>query len=191
MRNPRRITTGLLLAFATLLFGNAGYLHAKAALAQVLLERAWQRSRGGDEGAKPWPWADTRPVARLRVAALQIDQIVLAGDSGRNLAFGPAWNEASALPGEPGTSVVSGHRDTHFSFVRNLHAGDAIEIERGGMRLHYRVTGMDVVDARQQRIAADGSGERLLLVTCYPFDGWSAGGPLRYVIQAERRQDAP
>lgn len=185
MRNTRRRMTWLLLALAAVLLGNAGYLHAKAALAQVLLERAWQRQLAGDTAAKPWPWADTRPLARLRVASLDIDQIVLAGDSGRSLAFGPAWSEASALPGSGGTSVISGHRDTHFSFLENIDNGDIVEIEHAGTRLRYRVAGHAIVDARRMRIATHAGGDRLLLVTCYPFDDWVAGGPLRYVVEAE------
>lgn len=185
MRNARRRTTWMLFALALVLLGNAGYLHAKAALAQVLLERAWHRQLAGDAAARPWPWADTRPLARLRVAALDIDQIVLAGDSGRTLAFGPAWNEASALPGA-GTSVISGHRDTHFSFLRNINNGEIVEIERSGTHLRYSVAGHAIADARTMRIAADSGGDRLLLVTCYPFDDWVAGGPLRYVVEAVR-----
>ena len=30
-----------------------------------------------------------------------------------------------------------------------------------------------------------GGGERLLLVTCYPFDALVPGGPLRYVVVAD------
>ena len=44
---------------------------------------------------------------------------VLRGDSGRTLAFGPAWNEGSAAPGH-GTAIISGHRDTHFAFLHQL-----------------------------------------------------------------------
>lgn len=187
-RRRRRVARLLLIAAAALLLGQAGYLQAKALLAQVLLENAWQRSDAGRTPAKPWPWADTRPVARLQVAALDVDLIVLAGDSGRTLAFGPAWNEASALPGHAGASIVSGHRDTHFAFLRDLQIGEPVEIERAGLRLHYRVRATRVVDARTTRLAAGIDGdERLLLVTCYPFDAWVAGGPLRYVVEAERR----
>lgn len=182
--SPRRLRL-LLLVLAALLLGNAGYLQAKAALAQVLLERAWQRSAAGAASVKPWPWADTRPVARLRFAALDVDLIVLAGDSGRTLAFGPAWNEASALPGTAGTSVISGHRDTHFSFLRNVNTGSTLDIERDGANRRYRVIDVRIADARTTRIATAGAGpQRLLLVTCYPFDDWIAGGPLRYVVEA-------
>jgi sortase A len=186
-RRRRRAARALLLVLAALLLGHTGYLQAKALLAQVLLEQAWRRSDAGRIKAKPWPWADTRPVARLQVAALKVDLIVLAGDSGRTLAFGPAWNEASALPGQAGASIVSGHRDTHFAFLRELQIGERIEIEHAGEHLHYRVSGTRVVDARTTRLVTTDDGERLLLVTCWPFDDWVAGGPLRYVVEAQRR----
>lgn len=185
-RRRHRAARLLLIALAALLLGQAGYLQAKAVLAQVLLEHAWQRSYAGRTATRPWPWADTRPVARLQVAALDVDLIVLAGDSGRTLAFGPAWNEASALPGHAGTSIISGHRDTHFAFLRRLQAGDRIGIEQAGAQLRYRVSGTRVVDARRTRLSVGDDGERLLLVTCWPFDAWVAGGPLRYVVEAER-----
>jgi sortase A len=187
VRQRHRVVRLALFALAALLLGNAGYLQAKALLAQVLLENAWQRSDAGRNAARPWPWADTRPVARLQVAALDVDLIVLAGDSGRTLAFGPAWNEASALPGQTGTSIVSGHRDTHFAFLRRLQIDDRIDIEHAGEHLRYRVSGTRVVDARTTRLATTDDGERLLLVTCWPFDDWVAGGPLRYVVEAQRR----
>lgn len=185
-RRRRRVVRLALFALAALLLGNAGYLQAKALLAQVLLESAWQHSDAGRTAARPWPWADTRPVARLQVAALDVDLIVLAGDSGRSLAFGPAWNEASALPGQTGTSIVSGHRDTHFAFLRRLQIGDRIDIEHAGAHLHYRVSGTRIADARDTRLSVGDDGERLLLVTCWPFDAWVAGGPLRYVVEARR-----
>jgi sortase A len=186
MKPRRRLSTALVLC-AAVLVGSGSYVHAKAWLAQQLLERAWQRSEAGATAAKPWPWADTRPVARLHVARLGVNQIVLAGDSGRTLAFGPAWNEASATPGGAGTSIISGHRDTHFEFLRHVSIGDLIEIERHGQTRRYRVSAHSVVDSRSTRIAAGSTAaaSRLLLVTCYPFDDWVAGGPLRYVIEAE------
>ena len=65
------------------------YIHAKASLAQALIRRAWGQSsmKGGPQ--KPWPWADTTPVARLAAPLYRIDLIVLDGGSGRTLAFGP------------------------------------------------------------------------------------------------------
>ena len=77
--------------------GHGAWIHAKAWLAQLLLQRAWERTLRGEAAAKPWPWADTWPVARLRVPAHGVDLIVLSGVSGRTLAFGPGHAPALVL----------------------------------------------------------------------------------------------
>jgi len=163
---------------------SAGYMNAKAALAQVLLERAWERVQSGDAQARPWPWADTVPVARLHVPRLRIDRIVLRGDSGRTLAFAPGWTESSAAPATPGTSVLSAHRDTHFAFLRELVIGDPVTIQSATGTREYRVESLRVVDSRLQRIDLSSGFDGVLLVTCWPFDALDARGPLRYVVTA-------
>src|SRR6476620_7642942 len=106
--------------------GHGAWIHAKAQLAQYLLQRAWTRTLEGERDARPWPWADTWPVARLRVPAHGVDLIVLDGVSGRTLAFAPGHASGSPVPGEMGTSVISGHRDTHFRFLGALKPDDEI-----------------------------------------------------------------
>lgn len=180
----------LLLAAAGLWLGGQGaWLYAKAGLAQLLLEQAWADSQAQHAPARPWPWADTWPVARLRAPSSGIDQIVLAGDSGRTLAFGPGHSSGSALPGEAGTSIISGHRDTHFRFLADLKPGDPLELDGVDSRTHYTVTRTRVVNQRRFQIID--SGDRLVLVTCYPFDAVIPGGPLRYVVEASPTVTAP
>src|SRR5690606_24420042 len=114
---------------AALLGAQPAWLHAKATLAQLLLERAWA-ARGADGSTPPpWPGADMRPVARLQLPAQGSDLVVLAGDSGRTLAFGPGWAEASTAPGAAGTVVLSAHRDTHFAVLRAVRPGDPVLLE--------------------------------------------------------------
>lgn len=161
-----------------------GYIHAKAALAQYLLSRAWARTLAGDADAKPWPWADTWPVARLRSARLGEDVLVLAGGSGRTLAFGPGMLEGGVPPGGAGMTVILGHRDTHFRFLRALLPGDTLSMtDRRGQEYRYRVGRRQVVHMDTGELAMDVPG--LALVTCYPFDAVVPGGPLRYVVLAE------
>lgn len=164
---------------------DAGWLHAKAWLAQQLLHAAWANTQSDGDAHKPWPWADTAPVARLRVAALDIDQIVLAGDAGRTLAFAPGWAEASSVPGSHGTVVVSGHRDTHFAFLRELRIGDELRLDAANDARRYRVTATRIADTRHEAVALNDHDDALLLVTCWPFDALAAGGPLRFVVRAE------
>jgi len=184
-----RWPTLLLAAAGLALLLQGAWIPLKATLAQVLLERAWAATTA-TAGVRPWPWADTRPVGRLRVPRLGIDLIVLAGDSGRTLAFGPGLAAGSVLGGM-GTGLVSGHRDTHFHFLPELRPGDLVEVERQDHAVQrYRVRGSQVVDARTTAIAA-GVTPRLLLVTCWPLDAAVPGGPLRYVVEAEPEAPTP
>ncbi len=184
---------GLLLAGAGLwLLGSAGAIHAKAWLAQVLLERAWSATLDGGARVRPWPWADTHPVARLKVPALGVDQIVLAGATGRTLAFGPAHLAGTAAPGAAGHTVLSGHRDTHFRFLEDLAPGTELRLQgRDGAWRGYRVGERRVIDARHARLSPGDGAAALTLVTCYPFDAVDPGGPLRYLVFAEGYTGGP
>jgi sortase A len=166
--------------------GHGAWIYAKAELAQVLLQRAWARALAGEVDARPWPWADTRPVARLRVPAHGVDLIVLDGVSGRTLAFGPGHATGSPSPGRAGTAILSGHRDTHFRFLARLRPGDEVIVDTPGRPpAHFRVRETAVVDSRTAVIRSAGDAAALVLVTCYPFDAVRPGGPLRYVVAAE------
>jgi sortase A len=176
---------GLLALFGAWQLGQAGWIHAKAELATVLIERAWDNVRGGDAEARPWPWADTWPVARLQVPRLDVDLFVLAGASGRTIAFGPGHMGGTALPGGVGTSVIVGHRDTHFRFLSELNLGDRLTVtDANGRRHAYRVGDTRIVDSRTTRLRL-GAEPALVLMTCYPFDAVMPGGPLRYLVFAD------
>ena len=185
MTRGRIIMTTLLIVGAINL-GQGLYLPAKAAFAQYLLRDAWQRgasARPDAQPERPWPWADTYPLARLTGDAVPGELFILAGGSGRTLAFGPGHIARTALPGAPGNSVIAGHRDTHFSFLADLALGDRLVLDtRAGERQVFEVDGLEVVDARRAAVAIDSDEPRLTLVTCYPFDAIEPGGPLRYVV---------
>lgn len=174
----------LSLALGLWQLGGAAAIHGKAWLAQRLLERAWTATLAGDGAVKPWPWADTWPVARLRVPEAGIDLFVLAGASGRTLAFGPAVVDGTDGLGH---RILSGHRDTHFAFLRDLADGSRLELQDASGAWHrYRVHGHQVIDTRRPVMAAAaGPADLLTLVTCWPFDAVAPGGPLRYAVTAE------
>lgn len=179
----------LLLLLVLLLSGAALsvrglWIPAKAALGQLLLEASWTRLRGGEPEARPWPWADTRPVARLSVPAHGIDQIVLAGAQGASLAWGPGHVDGTALPGEPGNVALAGHRDTHFRFLEDLGPGEEVILESVGGSSRYRVAEIEIVDREDTRLLEPTGGDTLTLITCYPFDALAPGGRLRYVVRA-------
>jgi sortase A len=189
----------IVLLFATSLWqlAAAAWIQGKAVIAQQLLIHAWnqtvadaqqgniERDETNRSSHKPWPWADTWPVAKLIAPQHGIEQIVLAGDSGNSLAFGPGYAFASALPNSSGLTMISGHRDTHFAFLKDLKPGDRLDLQTAENIMHYRVDDFQIVDSRTFSLAADSDEQSLLLVTCYPFDAIAPGGPLRYLVYAK------
>lgn len=180
----RGLAAASCLAVAAISFGNGLWITMKAELAQILIERSWERSAT----IKPWPWADTWPVARLSIKHEQL--FVLSGSHGSALAFGPGHVDGTALPGTAGTSVIGGHRDTHFKALREVGMGDIISVQSlDRIRHDYVIDRIHIVDTRltpAMSVADDLS--RIVLVTCYPFDALTAGGPLRYVVEAQKKE---
>ena len=172
----------LTAAFFSLFFvTRALWIPAKAELAQWLIGRSWEQALAGDEQVRPWPWADTRPIGVLSIPGRAIRQMLLEGNSGRNLAFGPVLLDGS---GQGQDLVISGHRDTHFRFLKELLPGDRVQIQLRNRTETFEVSQVEVVDSRWRELVIEPGARRLSLVTCFPFDTPSAGGPLRYVVTA-------
>ena len=165
----------------------AGKFYAKAWLAEQFIEDAWQETLKGGQKIRPWPWADTWPVAEIHIPRLAIRKIILSGDSGRILAFGPGFTESSVLPGEAGLSIISGHRDTSFKFLKDIKIGDKLSIKNHKKFTTYTIEELAIVDQREFHIDVPFTNEQnasLLLVTCYPFDALRAGGNKRFLVFA-------
>lgn len=185
MRRLSQLLLVVLLVSGSWLAVDGLYIEAKAWLAQVLLQSAWREAEEGGERVRPWPWADTWPLARMEVERLKVDQVVLAGASGRTLAFGPGHIEGTAMPGTRGNSVISGHRDTHFRFLQHLQPGDQIGITRpDGSHIRYAVMQLSVQSEEDTWLLRP-TPSRLTLITCYPFDALIPGGAERFVVIAE------
>jgi sortase A len=112
-----------------------------------------------------------------------VREIVLEGSSGRNLAFGPTLVNTGRIE-QTSDRVLSGHRDTHFSFLKQLKTGDLLRLRTTQGTRDYRVRWQQAVDSREQSLVIDASVDRLTLLTCYPFEAPLPGGPLRWVVTA-------
>jgi sortase A len=168
------------------LTGKAAYIHAKAGLAKYLLRSSWQETMEKGDAVKPWAWADTWPVARMIVPEHEIDLVVLEGDSGNVLAFGPGHMTLSSLPGQPGNSIISGHRDTSFRFLERVRVGDRITVQtKEGSMVPFKVIATQIIDAAVLDMNIETDIPLLTLVTCYPFDAVVPGGSERYLVFAE------
>lgn len=162
--------------------GQSAYLWGKATLAQYLIRAAWQQGAESGDNAPPWPWADTWPVAELVIGRKGL--MVLAGASGRVLAFGPGWLMSSVRPGEQGNSVIFGHRDTHFDVLERVRPGDVFRLHTQQTRERYEVLHTDIVHMHDTRYLEEEQERMLTIVTCYPFDKLNPDTPWRFVVRA-------
>jgi len=90
---------------------------------------------------------------------------------------------------EPGTAVLSAHRDTHFAFLRDVQVGDFLHVTlRDGTALRFRATRASVVRWDASGIDPLAGPPKLVLSTCWPFNA-KTPGPLRYLLEAELLQE--
>ena len=181
------VAAPVVFAVGLLFLGDAARIHCKAWLGHRLIEHAWSQFRQGQVSTRPWPWADTWPVARLEVPDLGVERFVLAGAVGNTLAWGPGHLAGSAPVGAAGNAVIGGHRDTHFAFLEVLPLGAEIHAEDEHGRIHvYHVVDRFVTHDRDASVLVETLYPRLTLVTCWPFGAAIPGGNLRYVVVAEQ-----
>ncbi|WP_233267377.1 class GN sortase [Paraglaciecola sp. L3A3] len=180
----------LFFALGCYQFSHGIYIFAKAEFAQYLISNAWHKTLQDEQQHPPWPWADTYPVAELHFN--HNDWYVLAGASGRNLAFAPTHVSATPLPGEIGNSVIVGHRDTQFNDLKNIQQGDVIEVKTSGQRQKFQVSSLRIAHQSQVELMYDDSMSNeynsdkatLILITCYPFDSVVPNPTHRYIVRA-------
>ncbi|MEK8015974.1 MAG: class D sortase [Candidatus Parabeggiatoa sp.] len=187
MKKPLRwgsIIIGIVLCTTTWQFSQGKELYVQAWLAHGLLHTAWVRTRASGRQVKPWPWANTLPLARLSVPRLNVEQIVLSHTNKGMSAFALGHSDSSVLPGELGNSVLNAvHRDTYFAFLKVLKPGDMLVLEslRSG-RWHYKVSAIYIVDKTNTYLVEPSLNRRLTLVSCYPC---TYSDNRRYVVVAE------
>lgn len=183
--SPRALTAIALLIAGALITAQALYIPAKAQVAQVLMSNAWAQQLKTGDLARPWPWADFAPTAKLSFPTQNRSVLAVTDASGESLAFGPTLMAASVKPGARGVAVFAAHRDTHFAFLKDVKPGDEIDVQLQDGARRFRVTGSQVVRWDASGIHThDGGAPRIALVTCWPLDA-KTSGPMRYVVWAE------
>lgn len=178
------LSAGLLIAGLSL-FGHGLYMQAKAWLAQVLIEHAWQQALAEPgKKVKPWFYADSFVTAQLHFPSHNKTLSVLGGASGRNLAFAPShFLPAGELGNRQKGALIAGHNDTHFAFLQHAKVGDqfTMQLQSGDLQ-QYKVTAVDIIHQSQHDFLRTPG---LYLLTCYPFDALASGTDLRLLVSAE------
>lgn len=122
-------------------------------------------------------------LARLWIPRLGRDYhpVVVEGISTADLQDGPGHYPGTALPGQKGNLVISGHRTTWgkpFNRLGDVQAGDHVVIETRTSWATYRVTGEQIVQPDDGAVIADtpppigdqprAADKLITLTTCNP-----------------------
>ncbi len=156
------------------------------------LARRWQEEQSTQQSGpqKASLHATDNGLIRLSIPKIDLDDIVVEGTSRKQLLIGPGHMVETAMPGQNGNSVITGHRDTFFRHIYELNKGDMILVRRNGEVYRYEVTGKRVVQPDDISVIHPTSDARLTLITCYPtyFIG---PAPERLVVFSKLVDHAP
>ncbi len=182
LENVRRRVSRRALSLALVIVGAGllGYVAGQCWYTyhtQRRLELEWERQAASAAAAGP----EAPALTRISIPKIDLQAMVLEGASSRQLYAGPGHITDTALPGDPGNAVITGHRDTFFRRIFELDQGDAITIERNGRLFHYEVTGKKVVKPDDVSVLRPTGGAQLTLITCYPIH-YIGPAPERLVI---------
>jgi sortase A len=155
--------------------------HEQNKLEKALSHEWVQPARQGPLGPELPPSARGSGFARIYLPTLGRDQVhvVVEGVGKPDLKKGPGHFPGTALPGQLGNLVISGHRTTYgapFNRLDELHRGDPIVIETKAAFYTYSVqrifvvkpTAIGVTYPVPDHLGAAPTQRLLTLTTCNP-----------------------
>jgi sortase A len=160
----------------------AGYVIADAHIYQTIEE---SRFEGISRREEPHPAIEGSTIGEMEVPRLGLKAIFVQGDSPRILRRAVGHISETALPGESGNVVLTGHRDSFFRPLRSIQLGDAITIKTLNGEFEYQVESTEVVLPTDVQVLQPSSENTLTLVTCFPFY-YVGAAPKRFIVRARQ-----
>lgn len=129
---------------------------------------------------------DPLVIGQIEIPALSLKAVIRSGVDAASLRRAVGHVPGTALPGEPGNSVLAGHRDTVFAPLKAVEKGQLIRVKRrDGRTATYRVDSLAIVERDAVDVMNPSSTPRLTLITCYPFE-FLGPSPRRLIVGATR-----
>ena len=109
------------------------------------------------------------PLGRIEISSIGLAAMIMEGSDRKTLRRAVGHIPGTPLPGQLGNVVISGHRDTFFRGLRNIHEDDEITLTTLNGTYRYRVEFTEVVEPQNIAVLDHSDDAILTLVTCYPF----------------------
>lgn len=123
------------------------------------------------------------PIALLRIPKLELEVPVFNGTDDLTLNRGVGRILGTAQIGQPGNLGIAGHRDSFFKVLKDIAAGDVIELARPDATETYSVRDTKIVTPEDTHVLDSTATSTLTLVTCFPFH-FVGHAPKRFVVTA-------
>ena len=120
----------------------------------------------------PIPTPGPQAATRLVITAIDVDSVIVEGDSWELLKQGVGHHVGTPNPGERGNAVYSGHNDVYgevFRRLEELKSGDIIKLYAGPRVFHYEVKRTRIVGPKEISVMSATPDATLTLITCYPY----------------------
>jgi LPXTG-site transpeptidase (sortase) family protein len=142
---------------------------------EVVEGQASEPAASGDEGpamlvSEPVPDRGAA-MARLIIPSAGIDWTIVEGVNRAELRSGAGHMPDTALPGQPGNAVISGHRTTYgapFQHLDRVEPGDLITVATASGTHTFETVESLVVEPRDTWVTEQWDGSWLTLTTCHP-----------------------
>jgi sortase A len=185
-RNLRRLQHVFFICGA-LALGYSAFVLISARLYQKKAAKQFEQHVYVNTPVEPSPSvarpADGAPLARFEIPRLNMDMVVIEGDTDADLRRAIGHIPGTALPGNTGNVGIAGHRDTFFRPLRNVRAGDVITLKTTGVTYRYKVESTEVVMPDRSDVLNPTPEPHLTLVTCFPFY-YVGSAPKRFIVHA-------
>lgn len=167
-RSTRQAISLFFLVLGLALVGYVGSQYWEMYRSQRQLQAQWEKQTAAVSTPGQPKLSAEEMLTRVSIPKINLDAIVVEGDTPRQLTKGPGHMTETAYPGETGNAVITGHRDTFFRHIYELQKGDAIFVRRNGESFKYEVTGKKVVKPEDVSVLNPTPDAQLTLITCYP-----------------------
>ena len=92
-------------------------------------------------------------------------------------------SRARRVPGQSGNVGIAGHRDGFFRGLKDVSAGDVLEVESLSGTDRYVIESITIVSPDRVDVLAPTAIPTVTLVTCFPFY-YVGNAPKRYIVRA-------
>lgn len=109
---------------------------------------------------------------------------ILMGATEENLRGGATLYDNGIYPGDKGTAIILGHRETTFGFLENIKDSDIVEVQSLNHTYKFKVKKTYITNPEDESILAQEEGPSMTLVTCYPFR-YVGPAPDRFIVKLD------